>query len=117
MSSYTLGYTLARGPEKRRDKRLPLPVFKVKIDGETYATVNWSLGGLLVSEFDGIALEDQLIRLDIMAKDENATFKMQITARVIRHKLDRRELALKFEEMNPQLYDFFEQCFSRRFKR
>jgi hypothetical protein len=117
MSSYTLGYSLARGAEKRRDKRLPLPVFKIKIDGLTYSTLNWSLGGLLVSEFDGVALEDQILRVDIMAKDENTSFKLRVPARVIRHKLDRRELALKFEEMNPQLYDFFEQCFSRRFKR
>jgi hypothetical protein len=117
MSSYTLGYSQARGAEKRRDKRLPLPVFKIKIDGQTYATLNWSLGGLLVSEFDGVALEDQILRVDVMAKDENANMKLRIAARVIRHNLERRELALKFEEMNPQLYDFFEQCFSRRFKR
>jgi c-di-GMP-binding flagellar brake protein YcgR len=117
MSSYTLGYTLARGPEKRKDKRLPLPVFRVKIDGISYSTLNWSLGGLLVSEFDGVALEDQMLKVDIMAKDDHANFKLRIDARVIRHRLDKRELALKFEEMNPQLYDFFEQCFSRRFKR
>ncbi|HVI90832.1 MAG TPA: hypothetical protein VM659_21210 [Dongiaceae bacterium] len=117
MSSYTLGYSLARGAEKRKDKRLPLPVFSVKIDGQVYSTINWSLGGLLVSEYDGTAAEDQLVRLDVKAKDDQAEFKMRLFARVIRHRLDRRELALKFEEMNPQVYDFFEQCFSRRFKR
>ena len=117
MSSYTLGYSLARGAEKRKDKRLPLPVFSVKIDGQTYSTINWSLGGLLVSEYDGTVAEDQLVRIDVKAKDDQAEFKMRLSARVIRHRLDRRELALKFEEMNPQVYDFFEQCFSRRFKR
>ena len=117
MSSYTLGYSLARGPEKRKDKRLPLPVFSVKIDGQTYSTVNWSLGGLLISDYDGTAVDDQPIRIDIKAKDEGAEFKLRISARVIRNRTDRRELAVKFEEMNPQVYDFFEQCFSRRFKR
>jgi hypothetical protein len=117
MSSYTLGYSLARGPEKRRDKRLPLPVFSVKIDGQTYSTINWSLGGLLVSEYDGTVADDQTVRLDVKAKDDQAEFKLRISARVIRNNTERRELALKFEEMNPQVYDFFEQCFSRRFKR
>jgi len=117
MSSYTLGYTLARGPEKRRDKRLPLPVFTVKIDGKTYATLNWSLGGLLVSDYQGTAVDDQPIKLEIKAKDDTAEFKMRIVAKVIRNRVDRQELALKFEEMNPQIYDFFEKCFSGRFKR
>jgi hypothetical protein len=117
MSSYTLGYSLARGPEKRKDKRLPLPIFTVKIDGKTYATVNWSLGGLLVSEYDGEAIEDHVIKIDIKAKDDMAEFKLRIAARVIRNRTDRHELALKFEAMDPKVYDFFEQCFSRRFKR
>ncbi|HVJ44573.1 MAG TPA: PilZ domain-containing protein [Dongiaceae bacterium] len=117
MSSYTLGYSLARGPEKRKDKRLPLPVFSIKIDGQTFSTVNWSLGGLLISDYHGNAVEDQLVRLDVKAKDDAAEFKLRISARVIRNRADRHELALKFEEMNPQVYDFFEQCFSRRFKR
>lgn len=117
MSSYTLGYSLARGPEKRKDKRLPLPVFSVKIDGESYSTVNWSLGGLLVSDYDGTAADDQVLRIDVKVKDDLAEFKLRLSARVIRNRTDRRELALKFEEMNSQVYDFFEQCFSRRFKR
>ena len=117
MSSYTLGYSLARGPEKRKDKRLPLPVFSVKIDGQIYSTINWSLGGLLVSEYDGTAAQDQEVRIDVKAKDDHAEFKLRITAHVIRNNVERRELALKFDDMNPQVYDFFEQCFSRRFKR
>lgn len=117
MASYTMGYTLARGPEKRRDKRLPLPVFSVKIDGETYTTLNWSLGGLLVSDYDGTAADDQPIRVEMKAKDDTAEFKIKIAAHVIRNRTDRKELALKFDEMNPQVYDFFEKCFSRRFKR
>lgn len=117
MSSYTLGYTLARGAEKRKDKRLPLPIFTVKIDGRTFSTVNWSLGGLLVTEYDGDVRDDQLIRLDVKGKDDTAEFKLRLAARVIRNNVERQELALKFEEMNPQVYDFFEKCFSRRFKR
>lgn len=116
MPSYTLSYRLARGPNKRKDKRLPLPVFTVKIDGESYSTINWSLGGLLVSNYVGNAFVDQEVMIDVKAKDD-ADFNLQIAAHVVRHDAERQELALQFDEMTPQIYKFFEQCFSKRFRR
>ncbi len=45
MTSYTTGYQNVRGAERRRDRRLPLPIFTVRLDGVTYQTVNWSWAG------------------------------------------------------------------------
>jgi hypothetical protein len=53
MTSYTTGYQTVRGAERRRDRRLPLPIFTVKLDGVTYQTMNWSLGGLLIEGYTG----------------------------------------------------------------
>ncbi|HZS84000.1 MAG TPA: PilZ domain-containing protein [Stellaceae bacterium] len=39
--------------EERRDRRYPLPPLVVVIEGAEYTTVNWSLGGFLVSGFAG----------------------------------------------------------------
>ena len=69
------------------------------------------------ADYEGDAIDDQVIRIDVKAKDDMAEFKLRISARVIRNRTDRQELALKFEEMDSQVYDFFEQCLSRRFKR
>src|SRR5277367_3198269 len=38
--------------EDRRDKRYPLPPVSITIDGVEYVTVNWSLGGFLLSGFE-----------------------------------------------------------------
>ena len=53
MTSYTTGYQNVRGAERRRDRRLPLPIFTVRLDGVTYQTMNWSLGGLLIEGYTG----------------------------------------------------------------
>lgn len=117
MSSYTLGYRQVRGPEKRKDKRLALPVFTVRLNRVLCSSVNWSLGGLLISDFGGELERGQSVNVAIKAKDDDADFSINVQAQVIRHDKASREVALKFEKMNPQIYDFFEQCFSRRFKR
>ena len=117
MSSYTMGYRQVRGPEKRKDKRLLLPVFTVELNGATCSSVNWSLGGLLISDFVGTLTEDSVITAEIKAKDGQADVHLRLPARVIRHDTQTREVALKFEQMDPRIYDFFEQCLSRQFKR
>jgi hypothetical protein len=38
--------------EVRRDRRYPLPPLVIAIDGVEYSTVNWSLGGFLISGFN-----------------------------------------------------------------
>jgi hypothetical protein len=112
-----MGYRQVRGPEKRKDKRLLVPVFTVDLNGVTCSTVNWSLGGLLISDFVGALKEDSVVVTEIKAKDGQADVHLRLPARVIRHDTETREVALKFEQMDPKIYDFFEQCFSRQFKR
>jgi hypothetical protein len=38
--------------EGRQDRRYPVPPIVVAIDGVEYSTVNWSLGGFLITGFD-----------------------------------------------------------------
>lgn len=117
MSSFTMGYRQVRGPEHRRDKRLPLPIFTVKIDGQVADTVNWSLGGMLIGNYDGHLLVEMPVELAIKIKDEKAEFSMKFGARVVRNDREKKLLALKFDEMSPDIYDFFERGFTRRFHR
>jgi PilZ domain len=116
MTSYTMGYSSPRGKERRKDRRLPLPIFTVRLDGQVYHTVNWSLGGLLVEAYAGERKEGEAVEIDIKAKDATADFRMQITAKVIRV-IPGEALSLQFEAMSPALYEFFERCFAARFKR
>lgn len=115
MSSFTQGYRKVRGPEHRKDKRLPLPIFTVKVDGALCETVNWSLGGLLIAGYEGGRSAEDLVEIDIKIKDGTADFRMKIAARVVRNDAKGRQLAIRFEEMSASIYDFFERCFAQRF--
>lgn len=117
MTSFTMGFSRVRGPEHRRDKRMPLPVFAVRVGGQVCDTLNWSLGGLLVENYDGHLLADMPVEIEIKIKDEHAEFEMKIEAKVVRNDRENRRLALKFEALSPAIYDFFERGFSRRFHR
>jgi len=116
MSSFTMGYRKVGNRDHRRDKRLPLPIFSIRLDGLICDTLNWSLGGLLVSGYTGQHNADDLIDVDIKIKDTAGDFAMKITARVIRVDAKAEQIALRFEEMSPVIYDFFERSFSARFR-
>ncbi len=116
MTSYTMGYQHVRGAERRRDRRLPLPIFTVRLDGVTYQTMNWSLGGLLIEGYEGERAAGDPVRIDIKAKDNAADFRMRIAVKVIRV-VPGESIALQFDAMSPEIYEFFERCFADRFKR
>ena len=116
MTSYTTGYQHVRGAERRRDRRLPLPIFTVRVDGVAYQTMNWSLGGLLIEGYAGERKAGDAVQIDIKAKDNTAEFRMKIAVKVIRV-VPGESIALQFEAMSPEIYEFFERCFADRFKR
>lgn len=117
MTSFTMGFTRVRGAEHRRDKRMPLPIFTIRIGGQICDTLNWSLGGLLIENYEGHLLVEMPVEIDIKIKDEHAEFNMKIDAKVVRNDRENRRLAVKFETLSPAIYDFFERGFSKRFHR
>lgn len=117
MTSFTMGFTKVRGAEHRRDKRLALPIFTVRVGGQTCETLNWSLGGLLIEKYDGHLLVEMPVEIEIKIKDEHAEFDMRLMARVVRNDRTARRLAIKFEALSPAIYDFFERSFTKRFQR
>lgn len=117
MTSFTMGFTKVRGAEHRRDKRMPLPIFTVKVGGQVCDTLNWSLGGLLIENYEGQLLVEMPVVIDIKIKDEHAEFSMKIQAKVVRNDRENRRLAVKYDELSPAIYDFFERCFNKRFQR
>ncbi len=115
MTSFTMGFSKARGPEHRRDKRMTLPIFTVKVGGQVCDTLNWSLGWLLIENYDGQLLVEMPVVIDIKIKDEHAEFAMKIQAKVVRNDRENRRLAVKYDELRPSIYDFFERGFNKRF--
>ena len=116
MSSFTMSYRKVGNREHRRDKRLPLPVFTLRLNGLVCDTLNWSLGGLLVSGYEGQHQAEEQVEVDIKIKDTTGDYALKITARVVRVDSRNKTIALRFEEMSPVIYDFFERSFAQRFR-
>jgi hypothetical protein len=119
MSSFTMSYRKVGSREHRRDKRLPLPIFTIRLDGLVCDTLNWSLGGLLISGYEGAEgahNPEDLVNVDIKIKDATGDYALKITARVVRVDQRNKTIALRFEEMSPVIYDFFERSFAQRFR-
>ncbi|WP_374310658.1 hypothetical protein [Dongia sp.] len=117
MSSYTMGFRKVGNAEHRRDKRLRLPIFTVKIAGGCYDSLNWSLGGILLGNYDGYLFQGMAIPISIRVKDPGqpdwaAEDGLVIEALVIRHDLEKRQLALKFARLTPTVLDFFERAYN-----
>lgn len=117
MTSFTVGYRVIRGAEHRRDKRLQLPIFAVRIGDQVCETINWSLGGLLIRGFDAPAQPEMQFTMDIWVKDgpagpENPDATLRVTAQLVRYDRPERLLAVKFADLTPTILDFFERSFS-----
>ena len=113
MSSFTLGFKKVRGPENRRDKRLPLPVFHVEIQERQYQTLNWSLGGFLLAPLDFPYFERQDVLLKVYNKDR--TSSLEVPGEILRVNENSMSFAVKFTEMNQRIYRFLENEFTARF--
>jgi hypothetical protein len=116
MSSFTMSYRKVGNRENRRDKRLPLPIFTTRLNGQVCDTINWSLGGLLVSGYIGVNKPDDPMNVEIKIKDTTGDYALKVTARVVRVDPKDGHIALRFESMNPVIYDFFERSFAQRFR-
>lgn len=117
MRSYTLGFKKAGSAEQRRDKRLRLPIFSVKIGDRRYDSINWSLGGMLIGGYDGFLFQGLKVLIQVRLRDMPAAVETEdedglvVEALVIRHDLEKRELALKFQRLTPTILNFFERSF------
>ena len=116
MSSFTMSYRKVGNRENRRDKRLPLPVFTIRLDGMVCDTLNWSLGGLLISGYGGQHNSEDLVDVEVKIKDTTGDYALKLGARVVRVDAKNKTIALRFEEMSPAIYDFFERSFAQRFR-
>ncbi len=116
MSSFTMSYRKVGNRDHRRDKRLPLPIFNIRVGGKVCDTLNWSLGGLLVTGYTGRDKADDLIDVEVKIKDTDGDYALKVAARVVRVDAKTEQIALRFEEMSPLIYDFFERSFSARFR-
>ena len=99
--------------ERRRDKRKLTPTLSVSLDGGCYPSVDWSLGGVLVSDYYGPAAPGDEVegRLQILTDATSHAFK----AVVVRRNSGSGELALNFTDLSDSAFSMLESTLMGRY--
>ena len=98
--------------EKRRDVRRPRPTLVISMDGNTYPTMDWSLGGALLSYYYGQrALEEEIEgRVRLATGSDSYPFK----GVVVRRDLRKGQMAFRFTELSNSAFTLLEEAIVRR---
>ena len=99
--------------ERRRDKRLSMPPLSVSFDGGSYGTDDWSLGGVLVSDYYGPAAPGDEVEgtVQILADSTSHPFR----AVVVRRDSAAGQLALNFIELSDSAFSLLESALMGRY--
>jgi len=116
MVSFTLGFRKVGKVELRRDKRFFEPTFSVEVGGYRYDTENWSLGGLLLRNYEGRFFSSMPLLVHISVKSGARDPRVQqnvlsVEALVVRNDRQKRQLALKFVKLTPAIIRFLERSY------
>ncbi len=92
--------------EKRRDKRRLKPTLVISIDDATHVTSDWSLGGLLLSDYYGQRAQGEEFEaeLRVVTEPDKHGFK----AKVVRQSPSEGQLALGFTELSEGAFALLE---------
>jgi PilZ domain len=99
-------------PNSRRDHRYPLPPLVIIIDGTEYSSINWSLGGFLITGFDRKIASGQTVTGMLRTLDQPG---FAFTATVVRSGDTAPDhLAVKFSDLSDRGMSVLERIITRR---
>ena len=101
---------------RRRDRRLREVALTVMLDGETYPTIDWSLGGLKIAGYQGQRDVDEEIRVYLEGELRGHKLGGAATMVVVRRDVDNYQLAARFKTFAPGTWDELEQLSLRRLR-
>jgi hypothetical protein len=101
--------------EKRRDKRRLKPTLVISIDDATYVASDWSLGGMLLSDYHGQRTEGEEIEAELRVATEPD--KHAFRATVVRQSMGEGHLALRFTELSDDAFAVLEDLSTGRQRR
>ncbi len=105
----------ADGQDQRRHARVADPDMRLKIGGKTYRSVNWSLGGILVDNYQGELSAGSLLTItEIGPVGARKMTTVDIRARVIRADAGAGYLAVQIFEIDTPAYAVFQELMNKR---
>ena len=98
----------------RKDNRIEEQVIYVLIEGETYPTLDWSLGGFRLNGYLGSIVEGQEFLVEGIGPALTELFPIRVDCHAIR--VMDEQLAASFLELTSDTYDVLEALMMRRQK-
>lgn len=103
------------GYRKRSATRTSNPHLAVNIRGKLYQTLNWSLGGILLGDYDGALCDGEEFEIESVGMAGKQMWPVLIRARVVRTGGERgTELAAQFLTISAPAFDILEGIMLRR---
>ena len=98
-----------RHTDTRRHERESESVLLLTIDGLTFRTLNWSLGGCLIEGYRGEFSAGSLINLTSIRRS-NKEVTVDVRARVIRALPKAHQLVIGFLDVDVRAFRFLREC-------
>lgn len=105
----------ASGYNNRHNTRNNNPILATQIRGRTYQSLNWSLSGLLIGDYDGVLSVGYTFEIDQIGRAGKTSWPVMIQARVVRTGgKSGMELAAQFITISAPAFDILEGILLRR---
>ncbi len=103
--------------ERRRDKRLTVRPITIELDGKSYETLDWGLGGFLIEPYEGSHVPGDCLYVRITVDDGRHTHSHVVEIKLLR--LDRKygEFAANFINLDDDTFKTLEGWMSGRLSR
>lgn len=82
--------------ERRRHQRFTQPPISLSLEGRTYATGDWSMGGFVIDDYAGVLTPGSLFTITGIGAEADHLAPVEVRARVLRISEDRRRLTVTF---------------------
>lgn len=82
--------------ERRRHQRFTQPPLNLSVEGRTYSTSDWSMGGFVIDDYSGALTPGSLFTIDGIGGEGNDLTAVEVRARVLRISSDRQRLTVTF---------------------
>ena len=98
--------TEAQGSERRVHPRIIRVALAVRVGGRTYKTVNWSMGGFMLDDYEGDLSTGALVTVAGIGRSARKLLDVELPARVVR--TAENIIAVNYLSLDHEAYDFLQ---------
>lgn len=103
------------GYRNRHASRVNNPTLALGIRGKLFQTLNWSLGGVLIGDYDGVLVPGDTFEFDRIGRAGKTMWPVLIQARVVRSGgASGMEMAAQFLTISAPAFDILEGILLRK---